>query len=130
MIASLSGDDPPILTALVPGHVTITAGDGSADLTVYAAPLAPGSVMWFIPGDGSGVTGILPAVPSSTGVGRVAQVLNLLGTTARQRVSDPLRSKDGRNNVHITERDYPATRHEVSASSTSTLTINRHAVSG
>jgi hypothetical protein len=31
---SLSTNDPPILTALAAGHVTITAGTGSADVTV------------------------------------------------------------------------------------------------
>ena len=35
-IVSLSTDDPPVLTALAPGHVTITAGTGSADVTVWA----------------------------------------------------------------------------------------------
>ena len=33
-IVSLSTNDPPILTALAAGHVTITAGTGSADVTV------------------------------------------------------------------------------------------------
>lgn len=70
-VASLSADDPPVLTALAPGHVTITAGDGSADVTVYAAALAPGTVIWSNPGDGSGVQNIVPAVPSSTGVADV-----------------------------------------------------------
>ena len=71
-VTSLSTDDPPILTALAPGHVTITAGDGSADITVYSeAGLTPGTVIWSNPGDGSGVTKIVPAVPSATGVADV-----------------------------------------------------------
>ena len=71
-VASLSTDDPPLLTALVPGHITITAGDSSADLTVYPDPVLPlGTVIWSTPGDGSGVVGIGPAVPSSDGVADV-----------------------------------------------------------
>jgi len=67
-VVSLSTDDPPILTALTAGHVTITAGTGSADVTVSYATLPPGTVIWSNPGDGSGVTNIVPAVPSATGV--------------------------------------------------------------
>ncbi len=70
-VVSLSTDDPPILTALTAGHVTITAGTGSADVTVSYATLPPGTVIWSNPGDGSGVTSIVPAVPSSTGVADV-----------------------------------------------------------
>ena len=71
-VASLSTDDPPIITALTPGHTTIIAGDGSTDITVYAGPVLPtGTIKWSIPGDGSGVTQILPAVPSETGVADV-----------------------------------------------------------
>ncbi len=71
-IASLSTDDPPIITALAPGHVIITAGDGSADLTIYLGPSLPaGTIQWSSPGDGSGVSSIVPAVPSSTGVADV-----------------------------------------------------------
>jgi hypothetical protein len=71
-VASLSTDDPPVITALAPGHTTITAGDGSADVTVYPGPTLPtGTIKWSIPGDGSGVTQILPAVPSETGVADV-----------------------------------------------------------
>ena len=71
-VASLSTDDPPVITALVPGHTTITAADGSAEITVYAGPILPtGTIKWSIPGDGSGVTQILPAVPSETGVADV-----------------------------------------------------------
>jgi hypothetical protein len=70
-IASLSSDDPPIITAVASGHVTITAGDGSADLTVYAGALPLGTVQWSSPGDSSGVTNIVPAVPSASGVADV-----------------------------------------------------------
>lgn len=41
-IVSLSADDPPILTAVATGRVTITAGTGSADVTVYAPDPATG----------------------------------------------------------------------------------------
>ncbi len=70
-VVSLSTDDPPILTALAVGHVTITAGSASADVTVMAGPLALGTVLWSNPGDGSDVVQILPAVPSPTGVADV-----------------------------------------------------------
>ena len=68
-VVSLSTDDPPILTAVAVGHVTITAGNASADVTVFAGPTLPiGTVQWGNPGDGSGVTSIVPAVPSASGV--------------------------------------------------------------
>jgi uncharacterized protein YjdB len=70
-IVSLSTDDPPILTALAAGHVSITAGTASADVTVSSETLQPGTVIWSNPGDGSGVTNIVPAVPSATGVADV-----------------------------------------------------------
>ena len=35
-IAGLSTDDPPIIIALAPGNITMTAGSTSADVTVYA----------------------------------------------------------------------------------------------
>ena len=76
-IVSLSTDDPPILTALAPGHVTITAGTGSADVTVWALGVLPnGTVLWSNPGDGSGVQQILPAVPSQAGVADVFALQN------------------------------------------------------
>jgi hypothetical protein len=43
-VVSLSTDDPPVLTAVAAGHVTITAGSGSADVTVSGAALAIGAV--------------------------------------------------------------------------------------
>ena len=71
-VATLSTDDPPIITAVAPGKVTITAGSASADVTVWAGSTLPtGTVIWSNPGDGSGVSSIVPAVPSSTGVADV-----------------------------------------------------------
>jgi N-acetylneuraminic acid mutarotase len=72
-VISLSTDDPPILTALTTGHATITAGDASADVTVYpgGSTLPLGTVLWSNPGDGSGVKSIVPAVPSASGVADV-----------------------------------------------------------
>jgi uncharacterized protein YjdB len=70
-VVSLSTDDPPVLTALTVGHVTITTGTASADVTVYSATLPTGTVIWSNPGDGSGVVSIVPAVPSATGVADV-----------------------------------------------------------
>jgi hypothetical protein len=88
-IVNLSPDDPPILTALAAGHVTITAGTASADVTVSTA-LPLGTVIWSNPGDGSGVTSIVPAVPSTSGVADVfafqsdgtVQAITSDGTTA------------------------------------------------
>ena len=70
-VVSLSTDDPPILTALTGGHVTITAGAASADVTVSYGTPPTGTVIWSSPGDGSGVISIVPAVPSATGVADV-----------------------------------------------------------
>ncbi len=70
-VVSLSTDDPPVLTALTTGHIAITAGTASADVTVLPANLPLGTVIWSNPGNGSGVTSIVPAVPSSTGVADV-----------------------------------------------------------
>jgi hypothetical protein len=72
-IVSLSTDNSPILTAVAPGHVTITAGSASADVTVYAGALPLGTVIWSNPGIGQ-VTKIIPAVPSETGVADVFAV--------------------------------------------------------
>jgi hypothetical protein len=75
-IASLSTDDPPVITAVAPGHVTITGGDASADLTVYSGSGLPqGTVVWSAPGDGSAVSRIMPAVPSPNGVADVFALL-------------------------------------------------------
>ena len=76
-VVSLSTDDPPVLSALAVGHVTITAGGASADVTVSAGStdnpgtLPLGTVLWSNPGDGSGVYKIVPAVPSPSGVADV-----------------------------------------------------------
>jgi len=90
-VVSLSSDDPPILTALAAGHVTITAGTGSADVTVSSPTDFPGgpplgTVLWSHPGD---VNRIVPAVPSPSGVADVfaisdgtAQAITSDGTTA------------------------------------------------
>ena len=73
-LVSLSTDDPPILTALAPGRITITAGGASADVIVYAGALPLGTVIWSNPGIGGNVTSIIPAVPSPTGVADVFAV--------------------------------------------------------
>ena len=75
-VVSLSTDDPPILSALAPGHVTVTGGTASADVTVNAAPLPSGTVLWSNPGDGSGVGTIIPAVPSESGLADVFALQN------------------------------------------------------
>ena len=90
-VATLSTDDPPILTAIASGNATITAGSASADVTVFAGATLPlGTVIWSNPGDGSGVYNIVPAVPSSTGVADIfaqnnsgnVQAIRSDGTTA------------------------------------------------
>jgi hypothetical protein len=75
-IVSLSTDDPPILTALAPGTVTITGGTASANVTVWTPPLPTGTVRWSNLGDGSGVAQIIPAVPSATGLADVFALQN------------------------------------------------------
>jgi hypothetical protein len=68
-VLTLSTDDPPILTAVAPGNATINVGSASADVTVYSGPAFPtGTTIWSNQGDGSGVSKIIPAVPSSTGL--------------------------------------------------------------
>jgi hypothetical protein len=67
----LSTDDPPVLTALAAGTVTITAGTATADVTVSVGALPLGTVLWSNPGNGSGVYSIVPAVPSPNGVADV-----------------------------------------------------------
>jgi 6-phosphogluconolactonase (cycloisomerase 2 family) len=84
-IVSLSTNDPPVLTAVAAGHVTITAGSASADVTVSSVPLAPGTVLWSNPINGASVDWILPAVPSPTGV---ADVFALSGSTVYAVTSD------------------------------------------
>ena len=76
-VVSLSSDDPPLLTALAAGHVTVTAGTATTDVTVIDGGTLPGgalpvgTVLWSNPGNGSGVDYIVPAVPSPNGVADV-----------------------------------------------------------
>jgi hypothetical protein len=70
-VLSLSTDDPPVLTALAPGQVTIYGGSVSTNVTVLASTPATGTVMWSVAGNGSGVNSILPAIPSATGAADV-----------------------------------------------------------
>jgi hypothetical protein len=90
-VVSLSPDDPPLLTAVGIGHATITAGNGSADVTVHAEGSVPsGTIQWSNPGDGSGIYSIVPAVPMETGAPDIfayqgsgnVTALNFDGTTA------------------------------------------------
>ena len=93
-VVTLSTDDPPLLTAVSPGNCTIAAGNASTDVTVYTGTELPvGTPVWINPGDmgsPSGIIGIVPAVPSSTGVADVfalnadgsAQAIKSDGTTA------------------------------------------------
>ncbi len=96
-VVSLSTDDPPMLTAVAPGHVTIKAGTATAEVTVWAVDpssgqsgMPLGTVLWSNPGNGSGVASIVPAVPSPTGVADVfafqydgtVQAITSDGTTA------------------------------------------------
>jgi hypothetical protein len=69
-VVSLSLDDPPVITAVGPGHATITAGDSSSDVTVFPDPvfLPVGTPSWTIPGDGSGIVRTIPAVPNDNEV--------------------------------------------------------------
>jgi hypothetical protein len=56
-VASLSTDDPPVLTAVAAGHVTITAGAASADVTVWASEMPVGTVLWMNAGIGASAGG-------------------------------------------------------------------------
>jgi N-acetylneuraminic acid mutarotase len=71
-VATLSSDDPPIITAVGPGNATITAGSASIDVTVPpGTSLSTGAVTCANPGDGTAVVSIIPAVPSPSGVADV-----------------------------------------------------------
>jgi hypothetical protein len=71
-VVTRSSDDPPVLTAVGVGTATITAGNGSAEITVFAGPELPdGIVKWAVPAGGAQVTQLAPAVPSSEGVADV-----------------------------------------------------------
>jgi hypothetical protein len=88
-IVTLSTDDPPLLTAVAAGHVTITAGSASADIIVTYLT-QPGTPIWSNSGDGFAVASIVPAIPSATGVADVfafradgtVQAITGSGTTA------------------------------------------------
>jgi len=67
-IVSLSNADPPIITAVTAGHVTISAGTATADVTVWATALPTGTVQWSSSGTGGGFYAVVPAVPSPNGV--------------------------------------------------------------
>ena len=68
-VATLSTDDPPMITAVAPGSITLSAGSASASLDVFLGPTLPtGTKIWSNSGDGTPVISIVPAVPSSTGV--------------------------------------------------------------
>ena len=75
-VVSLSGSDPPILTALIAGHVTITAGTATADVTVSSDALPLGTVGWSMPDNGTDIYSLIPAVPSTSGVADVFAVQN------------------------------------------------------
>jgi hypothetical protein len=89
-VVSLSIDDPPILTVVAAGHVTITAGTASADIAASFSAPPTGTVIWSNPGDGSGVDWVVPAVPSPSGVADIfafqadgaVQAVKSDGTTA------------------------------------------------
>ena len=70
-----------MLSALATGHVTITAGNATADITVYAGSLPVGTPVWSVPVSGN----LVPAVPSSTGV---ADVFAISGQTISAITSD------------------------------------------
>ena len=74
-----------MLTAVAAGHVTITAGTASADVTVSSVALAPGSVLWSNAIGGGAARWILPAVPSAFGI---ADVFALSGKTVYAITSD------------------------------------------
>lgn len=69
-IVSLSTDDPPIITALAPGSVTVYAGEVPIAINVYASisAMPPGTPIWTVAAGVSGPISVVPAVPSSNGV--------------------------------------------------------------
>jgi hypothetical protein len=69
-VVSLSTADPPVLTAVAPGTVTISVGDASAEVTVYSGPSLPlGTVVWTNGASTAG--GLYPAVPNYDAVADV-----------------------------------------------------------
>ena len=76
-IIALSTDDPPVLTAVAPGNATVSAGDASADVTVYAAANMPlGTVLWSDPSSAAGLSAIYVAVPNYKTVADVFAMQN------------------------------------------------------
>jgi hypothetical protein len=64
-VVAVSGGDPPAVTGLLPGHVTLQAGPASADVTVFAGPVLPlGTIRWTAPSDGSGLRKTVSAIPT------------------------------------------------------------------
>lgn len=64
-VVTMSEDDPPVITAIAPGTATISIGDVTSEITVYAGDYLPdGTVKWSVAGDYSGIEQILPAVPA------------------------------------------------------------------
>jgi hypothetical protein len=84
-VASLSTDDPPVLTAVAAGHVTITAGTASADVTVWTDPLPIGTVIWLNAGIGSGTAQAVPQALKEGGArGALGFPAGRFGATPRQ----------------------------------------------
>ena len=87
-VVSLSADDPPVLSALAVGRVTIAAGGASADVTVMAGDSFPiGTTAWSTPLGGGGYSRIIPAVPSATGVADVFAVQTVGQSASSQSIS-------------------------------------------
>jgi hypothetical protein len=86
-VVNLSTDEPPVITALAPGHATVWAGDVPFPVIVYAGDSIPsGAVMWSLPltSTASPIVNIIPAVPGSDGTDLIVQDSsgNLWGVTA------------------------------------------------
>ena|ERR1051326_1445267 len=64
----VNDDEPPIVSAVAPGHASIAVGNASTGVTVYPGSTLPaGTVQWSIPGDASETVQILPTVPRVPG---------------------------------------------------------------
>jgi hypothetical protein len=70
-VVRLSAGDPPVVTALAPGKVTITAGTAMSIISTEGNIEDLGTVIWTNPGNGSGVYTIVPAVPGPDAVADV-----------------------------------------------------------
>jgi hypothetical protein len=87
-VVSLSTDDPPVLSALTPGRVTIAAGGASSDVMVMAGDQFPvRTTAWSTPLSAGGFHEINPAVPSATGVADVFAVQRVGETAISQLIS-------------------------------------------